>query len=122
MHPCLNVQEILWIIFDSLLNDAPSRENTSALISLAITCHTFEHMALDILWRTQRNLVPLIKCMPTDLWTEDPTFGFNRTLVRSIFTVLAIVVLINCPSPSRSSLVICRLKTFRDLISMLLAS
>jgi hypothetical protein len=81
MHSCLKVQEILWIIFDSLLNDAPGRESTSAVISLAMTCHTFEDMALDVLWRTQVNLVPLIKCMPKDLWKEVPTSGFSRTLV-----------------------------------------
>ncbi|KAF9465182.1 hypothetical protein BDZ94DRAFT_1254739 [Collybia nuda] len=91
MHPCLSVQEILWIIFDSLLNDAPSRENKGTVISLAITCRTFENMALDVLWRTQVNLVPLIKCMPADLWKEDPAYGFdrymglNRDLVASDF-------------------------------------
>lgn len=60
MHPCLLVDEIARKILDY----APKRDQ----FSLAITCKAFAEPALDTLWHEQRSLVPLIRCMPQDLW------------------------------------------------------
>jgi len=80
MHRCLTIQEILHMIFHSIYNP-PSREGNHTLIALAVTCQSFQEVALDIIWHTQVTLVPLIKCMPPDLWQEIPKTGFERTLV-----------------------------------------
>jgi hypothetical protein len=80
MHRCLEIPEILGLIFDSILNDAPSGESRRTVSALAVTCHGFKDIALDALWYTQTSLVPLIKCMPNDLWRECPA-GFDRELV-----------------------------------------
>jgi hypothetical protein len=80
MHKCLEIPEISGLIFDSLLNDAPSGESRRTMLALALTCRGFEDIALDVLWHTQTSLVPLIKCTPSDLWRESID-GFNRDLV-----------------------------------------
>ncbi|KAF7331042.1 hypothetical protein MVEN_02444500 [Mycena venus] len=40
------------------------------LVSLATTSRIFSDPALDLIWREQRSLVPLVKCMPDTLWEE----------------------------------------------------
>ena len=79
-HRCLEIPEILGLIFDSILNDAPSGESRRTVLALALTCHGFKDTALDVLWYTQTSLVPLIKCMPSDLWRESPA-DFYRDFV-----------------------------------------
>lgn len=80
MHHCLEIPEILDLIFDSVLNDAPSGDSRRTMLAVALTCHGFNGVALNVLWHTQTSLVPLIKCMPDDLWRESPA-GFDRDLV-----------------------------------------
>ncbi|KAF8060217.1 hypothetical protein FPV67DRAFT_336296 [Lyophyllum atratum] len=60
MHDCLEVFDILTIIFQDL--------DLSSLASLARTCHAFTEPALDILWYEQPTLGFLIQVMPSDLW------------------------------------------------------
>ncbi|KAJ7675428.1 hypothetical protein B0H17DRAFT_1207617 [Mycena rosella] len=57
------------------------RANTSRLagdaVLLARTSKIFQY-ALDLLWKEQNDLLPLVKCMPLDLWEteEQPTLKF----------------------------------------------
>lgn len=44
-------------------------DRTRTLFSLALTCHATSESALDALWRTIDDIIPLIRCMPDDLWT-----------------------------------------------------
>lgn len=62
-HECLLVNEIVDLIF-SFAYVTRSRESKRDLLSLALTCHDFKEVALDILWLTQSNLVSLIKTLP----------------------------------------------------------
>jgi len=66
MHHCLNVLDILDTIFNFVLES--HEYGTSTLAALAVTCRHFEHPALDVLWRTIPSLIPLVKCLPPDLW------------------------------------------------------
>ncbi|KDR69820.1 hypothetical protein GALMADRAFT_77082 [Galerina marginata CBS 339.88] len=79
MHDCLQVQDIVDLIFTRVDQDSPARIGKQDLLSLALTCRDFQETALDILWHTQTNLVQLIKTLPRRSWTEEPDSGFDRT-------------------------------------------
>ncbi|KAJ6544248.1 hypothetical protein B0H19DRAFT_1076383 [Mycena capillaripes] len=49
------------------------------LLALARTSKIFTERALDLIWREQRSLVPLVKCMPETLWEERGT-GFSLVI------------------------------------------
>ncbi|KAG2125760.1 hypothetical protein DEU56DRAFT_564909 [Suillus clintonianus] len=40
-----------------------------SLPALASTCRIFEHPALDVLWRNLQSVQPLVKCLPSDLFS-----------------------------------------------------
>jgi len=61
MHRCLQIQEILSIIFRYVLIQ-------ETLARLARTCIDFRDPALNVLWHTQHTLLPLFKCLPRDAW------------------------------------------------------
>jgi hypothetical protein len=68
-HRCLLFPEI----FDAICAEINSQSNLRGersllLVTLAQTCRSFQALALDHLWCDIDNIVPLIKCMPTDLW------------------------------------------------------
>lgn len=80
MHDCLSIPETVSVIFDNLYETKQMR----IFASLARTCRAFTGQfqfrisvhsgwnplaepALDILWRDQPTLVPLIKCFPHDI-------------------------------------------------------
>ncbi|KAF8901879.1 hypothetical protein CPB84DRAFT_1846592 [Gymnopilus junonius] len=77
------LQEILDLIFTQVYHAYPGRPSRNDLISLALTCHYFSETALDILWHTQQNLVPLIKTLPSHCWNERPSDGFERMFALS---------------------------------------
>ena len=72
MHRCLQIQELLSIVFEYVhvprkaLEDDPL--SASSLARLARTCKAFQDPALDILWHSQDSLAPLLKCLPRDAW------------------------------------------------------
>lgn len=63
MHPCLQVAEIQEQICSLLSQRTSSR--------LARTCRSFYEPAMDRTWEILAGYTPLIKCMPSDLWTEE---------------------------------------------------
>ncbi|KAF7977685.1 hypothetical protein HWV62_2930 [Athelia sp. TMB] len=67
MHHTLRISEVLSHIFDYALL-TPNDGRLRALRSLALTCKAFEDPALTILWRNMVSLVPLVKCLPEELW------------------------------------------------------
>ncbi|KAG6908505.1 hypothetical protein DXG01_004439 [Tephrocybe rancida] len=80
MHRCLQILEIQSIVFDYLdvefypADDDPQgraelASSRKTLAALASSCHTFSELALKKLWEYQVTLGPLIKVMPSDLWT-----------------------------------------------------
>ncbi|KAJ7147789.1 hypothetical protein C8R43DRAFT_889479 [Mycena crocata] len=77
MHHCLQIPELLRIMFEGLgdaadLFDpspyAPYTGRYPVLARLGRTCRQFSDIALDTLWREQETLVPLLKCLPSHLW------------------------------------------------------
>ena len=66
MHACLNVDEIVRLIACELV---ASNEEVCA-VALACCCKSFEDPVLDVLWRTQVRLFPLLESFPGDVWHE----------------------------------------------------
>ncbi|KAJ7667079.1 hypothetical protein B0H17DRAFT_1142964 [Mycena rosella] len=59
----------------------------NTLVSLARTSRMFSDPALDIIWREQDSLAPLVKCMPDTLWEEKIVrHGTNIHLRRPIIS------------------------------------
>lgn len=82
MHRCLQILEMVEMVcfqFDPY----PSRD-VKDLASLARTCTIFQGPALDVLWKVQRTLMNLVRCMPTDLFDVQlhaELFGTRKRLV-----------------------------------------
>jgi hypothetical protein len=66
MHPCLSVDEITRFLAHELV----ASEAKATAVSLARCCRSFEDPVLDALWRTQEGLIPLLKCLPQEVWLE----------------------------------------------------
>ncbi|OSC97192.1 hypothetical protein PYCCODRAFT_1377693 [Trametes coccinea BRFM310] len=60
--------EIQHIIFDTLYGDS---RGMATLAALARTAHCFQEVALDRLWHTQTSLVPLVRCFPPTVVSEE---------------------------------------------------
>jgi len=67
MHPCLNIDEILRFLVRELVVS----EAKATAVALACCCKVFEEPALDVLWETQNQLTPLLKCFSRDVWEGD---------------------------------------------------
>ncbi|RDB21841.1 hypothetical protein Hypma_010806 [Hypsizygus marmoreus] len=60
MHHCLFISEIVSLIGENL--------EPSTLAKVSRTCRALTDPALNVLWRSQNSLGPLIQVMPSDLW------------------------------------------------------
>lgn len=74
MHHCLLIPELALYIIHFLADDSSVRhdthylKNSADVAKLARTCKALAEPCLDVLWRTQHSLVPLIMCLPSDVW------------------------------------------------------
>lgn len=92
---CLGVEEILRIIFGHVLGEdrRPLRDTGKCTVArLARTTRAFESPSLDVLWRTQTSLYPLLKLMPPDLWRVEAVANHRRRLV-CIFLVVVVPII-----------------------------
>lgn len=90
MHPCLLFPGIYAHILEfvnlQFPNDDPMHgyhqfcESNPTLASLARTCKAFLEPTLDVLWRTQRSLGPIIKTLPDSALGEELIELSNRGL------------------------------------------
>ncbi|KAH9936201.1 uncharacterized protein B0H18DRAFT_972814 [Fomitopsis serialis] len=82
MHPCLQITELLDIIFRQLDEDPVFSACT--LASLALTCRMFVEPALDVLWGRLTSFGPLITLFPEDAWwrIDTPSGKSFVTLLR----------------------------------------
>jgi hypothetical protein len=62
MHSGFAIPELFILILELL--HADDRRGGASVASLARTCKLFIDPALDVLWRCQVNLVPLLRCLP----------------------------------------------------------
>ena len=61
MHHCLEVQELIALICALVPDgDIPTTTDHRTLVTLARTCRKFKNPALDVLWRTQTSLAPIV--------------------------------------------------------------
>ncbi|EPQ55500.1 hypothetical protein GLOTRDRAFT_93132 [Gloeophyllum trabeum ATCC 11539] len=91
MHQCLQISEILCLIVKFISEgriivpwegDNPIIRRD--LLSLTLTCKTIHGVAVAALWKRQDSFVPLLKCLPSDLWHFNPVtnlMSFCRPLV-----------------------------------------
>ncbi|KAJ7123189.1 hypothetical protein C8R44DRAFT_785510 [Mycena epipterygia] len=75
----LQIIEIVHMICDEAGSLSTRYRPQKILFSLARTSRIFSGRALDIIWREQTSLVPLVKCMPDTLW-EEKRQGAERTI------------------------------------------
>lgn len=61
MHPCLQIDEILQLITTNI-------ERGSALVAMASTSRGFYEHAVNEIWKELSDLVPLVKCLPSDAY------------------------------------------------------
>ncbi|KAJ7622916.1 hypothetical protein DFH06DRAFT_1447108 [Mycena polygramma] len=83
MHRCLNIPELVDLIFGELQCPLPNQAlGHRDFAALARTCKTFLDPALRLLWREQGTLSNLLKCLPSHLWREDthPLYDGRRVL------------------------------------------
>ncbi|KAJ7192393.1 hypothetical protein GGX14DRAFT_595622, partial [Mycena pura] len=85
---CLTVPEILSTVFLNFQTTEPRNAGHKALATLARTCTVFQNPALALLWRTQRSMFNIIRCMPPDLLHVDtstplPTVRLLRPVTAS---------------------------------------
>ena len=66
MHVCLNVDKIIRLVAHELVGS----KSKATAVALACCRKVFENSALDALWKTQEELLPLLKCLPRDVWSE----------------------------------------------------
>ncbi|KAG2355750.1 hypothetical protein BDR07DRAFT_1613517 [Suillus spraguei] len=71
MHPALLNLDVIYTI--------SSYTEHKSLPALASTCRGFEHLALNVLWRDLPSVDPLVKCLPSDLFSLDQ--GHEVTVV-----------------------------------------
>ncbi|RDB14582.1 hypothetical protein Hypma_016418 [Hypsizygus marmoreus] len=79
MHHCLHIPEIFARICGQCDYSLPWERHLHAVVALARTCRAFYEPAIAHLWYDIDSLIPLVKCMPADLWAI--TTGFPRNLV-----------------------------------------
>ncbi|KAJ6454253.1 hypothetical protein C8R47DRAFT_1167467 [Mycena vitilis] len=72
MHRALSILEIREIVCEQLRGPSPSLDDSGRkdFAALARCCQIFRDPALNVLWRKQTTLVPVLKCLPSDLWGE----------------------------------------------------
>ncbi|KAJ7622703.1 hypothetical protein B0H17DRAFT_1289823 [Mycena rosella] len=84
MHRGLRIPEVVELIC--------GEAKFSTLVALAQTCQALQPPALSVLWRDQSDLMPLLKCLPSDLWELEevenrPTrLRFRRAIAPSDWT------------------------------------
>jgi len=83
MHPCLNVDETLRLLARKLV----ASEAKATAASLACCRKSFKDPVLDVLWKTQERLAPLLKCFPQDVWDEKDRSFVSQAMVSSLFTL-----------------------------------
>ena len=118
MHHCFSIPEIVSIICENI-SDLPDIGGLSCelvdLAAFARTCRAVHEQALDRLWHTQTSIIPLLRCMPDDVWEnyredEDdvdvdskPRFIVVKYFTNRILSYLFLTCLRSVPSQSYSS-------------------
>jgi hypothetical protein len=84
MHPSLTVDDILHLLACELVES----ELEATAVSLACCCRTFEDPVLNVLWKTQEQLTPLLKCLPQEVWEEEDGMFVSQALSLYLLSTL----------------------------------
>ena len=78
MDHCLQIPEVVRVLCDGL--------SGKDAYSMAMVARRFVEPALDVRWRDLTSFVPIVKCLPDDLWTVQegpalpaPSNGFPKS-------------------------------------------
>ena len=71
MHRCLEVADILRVVFEHAYKEGQLGYGRQATSSLSLGCRFFHQVGSPILWSVLWSRRPLIKCMPGDVWVEE---------------------------------------------------
>lgn len=63
VHHCLQIPEVVRFICDGL--------DGKSAYSMALVAKRFLEPALDVRWRELTSFVPIIRCLPDDVWTME---------------------------------------------------
>ncbi|KAJ7718662.1 hypothetical protein B0H16DRAFT_1608910 [Mycena metata] len=81
MHRCLRVRELVELIFSNCRANPFLGPDKKVLARLGRTCKIFYNPALmNLLWRELDSLVPVLRCMPPDLFKVSPGAGGLSTV------------------------------------------
>lgn len=99
MHRCLRVVDILYYILEFVVLELWDEDDlwkgynsywvgNPTLAALARTCRTFQDPALNVLWRNQLTLGPLIKTLPKSAINEVVENGLPEYLYHHLVSKL----------------------------------
>lgn len=92
MHACLQISEILQVIFANVTEVKTSssvRPSYTTLYHLALTCRTFREPALDALWAYIQTPDVLIMCLPQNARAQPVKWAAGGGMVRLIRRLVA---------------------------------
>ena len=64
MHQVFIIPELVRLIIRS-------GRTRAITLAFASTCRAFLEPSMDTLWEVLKSLAPLVRCLPSDLWTTD---------------------------------------------------
>lgn len=82
MHRIFFIHELLHNIFENI-EDNEDQQRKATLAALARTCRIFCEPALDVLWHTQDNLEPILRCFAASVWQSSEANTPQALSVRS---------------------------------------
>ncbi|KAI8980606.1 hypothetical protein BD414DRAFT_420382 [Trametes punicea] len=71
MRRCLHYLDILQNICEQAYEGGYDADCRAVVAALNLTCRAIHRVAVRVLWSRLFSLRPLVKCMPTDVWTEE---------------------------------------------------
>ncbi|KAJ7772246.1 hypothetical protein B0H16DRAFT_166659 [Mycena metata] len=81
MHPALGILELVEMVCYNLGPHCHRAYGT--LAALALTCRSLRDPALDALWNRQESLIPILLCMPADVFNVRPDL-YSATPLRVV--------------------------------------
>ncbi|KAF8867592.1 hypothetical protein BD779DRAFT_1685590 [Infundibulicybe gibba] len=83
MHHCLLIPEILQVICAHLRGISRIQDRDRNVQAVALVCRNFHNATLDLLWHSIGGLLPLLRTLPSDVWSG-PLTCHEAALARAI--------------------------------------
>ncbi|KAJ6487555.1 hypothetical protein DFH09DRAFT_1105816 [Mycena vulgaris] len=142
MDRALAIPEVVSLVFEEVASPPPGLPSSAnrpygavGLARLARTCRAFSDPALDLLWKSQYTIIPLLRCFPPHLWEitgsgtpddpkifhlgwspNDPTvFPYITLFLGSALSSVHLTVLPTLPHPSLLSHLAAKFPTLQKI-------